>query len=107
MHVYNIRTVLVKSHYKLRIMEILSFDIFLERCDPPLSPINGYFLITTNASVTFVCHNETQLHSEMATCSEGGVWEPDPRDYCAIIESDSEYKGTTCGKIHCLCLNMA
>ena len=81
------------------------YMILIGRCDPPLTPINGYFLTTTNASVTFVCDNETQLlHFEMATCNERGVWEPDPRDYCTsnITESDSESKGTiyTYGKIH-------
>lgn len=70
--------------------------ILIGRCDPPLQPINGYVLTTTNASVTFVCQNETQVHSEMATCNDLGVWEPDPRDYCTstITELDSESKGT-------------
>ena len=75
--------------------------ILAERCGPPSRPINGYILANfTNmsTSVTFVCQNETQLHFETTTCNELGVWEPDPRDHCAI--TDSEFKGTTHQKIH-------
>ena len=45
-----------------------------------------------------MCQNQTQAHPEMtftATCTDNEVWEPDPRDYCTIIDHESDSKGTS------------
>ena len=68
--------------------------ILTARCDPLSRPINGYILINTSTSVTFVCQNQTQPHIEIsftATCNIlNGVWEPNPRDHCTSSESNGK-----------------